>query len=358
MNQEIKDSVISVISEGNIANNILDSGVSRIQKLHPEIKQRIVDESRAANEMSQGDGSGLGRGFLDFSQEYNLNEKKIICDPEEWRHSFEGNNNTGTKYEIEAGLFILKSRSNNIKGIINLTQDDKIGTADIGVVYKNGNIGLFSVTLYKGKIAKCIRNSSARIVYGLLKTEKMDDLNEECYQKAMKYRENKFGPIPNRNYKRVPQGRCPGAKIMMEDLAQKASQSWNAKTEDFKRNQLSKILDLDERLDTNSHGIIYWNNKMNCIEHIYKWELKITLDNKYLNTYSDGIYIYHGEGDDYIIKTQAKYNNSIIQGMSSKLKPREWVLKKSPSYLSSWNFNVDNLKKIFKMTKIQLEDSV
>lgn len=44
--------------------NILNFVVSRIQNLELGIKQRIVDESHAANNMSQGDGSGLGGGFL------------------------------------------------------------------------------------------------------------------------------------------------------------------------------------------------------------------------------------------------------------------------------------------------------
>lgn len=278
--------------------------------------------------------------------------RKIISNAEDWINSFEGNNNTGTRYEISVGLYILNSENSNIQGLVNLTQDDDIGgTADICVVYGNGKMNLFSVTLYKDKIGKCMKNSSATKVYGLFKNENMEVLNEECYQHAIKYRENKFGRLPNKNWKRVKD--CPGTERIMKDLAEKASQSWNAKSEVFKRNQLRMILDLDKKMNTYADGIIYWNKNKNCIESIYKWELNINLD-KYLNTYNDGIYIYHGERDDYIIRTQAKYNNGIIEGMSSKLEPREWVLKKSPNYLSSWNFNVDNLEKIFKMTKIRL----
>jgi len=55
-----------------------------------------------------------------------------------------------------------------------------------------------------------------------------------------------------------------------------------------------------------------------------------------------------------IIKTQAKYNNGIIEGMSSKLDPENWILKKSPNYLSSWNCVAPKLDKIFTMTELNL----
>ena len=74
-----------------------------------------------------------------------------------------------------------------------------------------------------------------------------------------------------------------------------------------------------------------------------------------MDTYSDGIYIYHGTPDNYILKTQAKYNNGIIEGMSSKVNPDQWVIKKSTSYLSSWDVVAEDLTKIFKMTTITLD---
>ena len=54
------------------------------------------------------------------------------------------------------------------------------------------------------------------------------------------------------------------------------------------------------------------------------------------------------------MKTQAKYNNGIIEGMSSKKTPEEWSLRKSSNYLSSWNANAPDLKKIYKLKEIQL----
>ena len=63
--------------------------------------------------------------------------------------------------------------------VVNLTQDDDIGgTADICVVYGNGKMNLFSVTLYKDKIGKCMKNSSATKVYGLFKNENMEVLSK------------------------------------------------------------------------------------------------------------------------------------------------------------------------------------
>ena len=58
--------------------------------------------------------------------------------------------------------------------------------------------------------------------------------------------------------------------------------------------------------------------------------------------------------NDIILKTQAKYNNGIIEGMSSKKSPEEWSLRQSTNYLSSWNANAPDLKKIYKLKEIHL----
>ena len=121
-------------------------------------------------------------------------------------------------------------------------------------------------------------------------------------------------------------------------------------TKEDKEKSLRKFLDLDNRLTPNANGIIYWNKNKNCIEKIYKWELNINIED-YLDSYSDGIYIYHGTEDNYILKTQTKYNNGIIEGMSKNENPEEWDLKKSKSYMSSWNVNAPDLTKI---TEIRL----
>ena len=178
-------------------------------------------------------------------------------------------------------------------------------------------------------------------------------MNDEAYYMAVEYRKEKFGAIPNIKWKRVSNGSCPGAKMMSESLAIKASTSWNTMDKGNKIKSLHKFLDIDKKLKPNAAGIIYWNSKKKRIEHIYKWELNINIED-YLDSYSDGIYIYHGKPDNYILKTQAKYNNGIIMGMSSNENPDQWDIKKSTSYLSSWKVVAPDLTKIFKMTTITL----
>lgn len=297
----------------------------------------------------------------------------------EWIESFKNNKNTGTNYEIHTGIAILLSsgldNSNNlpseyndvlsphhlpttsgISGVINLTQSDNIGgTGDIGIVYDNRKIDYFSVTQWNGKQKKCLCNPSASIWYNFgPRTVETDKMNDESYTMAVGYRKEKFGAIPDKKWKRVSKGTCPGAKKMTEYLAKKGSMSWNTMDKEDKIKSLHKFLDIDAKLKPHAAGIIYWNNKKKCIEHIYKWELKINIED-YLDTYSDGIYIYHGKPDNYILKTQAKYNNGIIAGMSSKVNPELWIIKKSTSYLSSWDVVAPDLTKIFKMTSITLD---
>jgi len=294
----------------------------------------------------------------------------------EWIESFNGNNNTGVIEEIKTGIVILLSsgldnynnlpdeykdvisqphlpKTSGISGLINLTQSDNIGgTGDIGIVYDNGKIEYFSVTQWKGKPTKCICNPSASAWYNLPKTLEIEKMNDEAYNLAKKHRSENYGDIPNKKWKRVPC--CPGAKMMAESLSKMGSISWNTMDKRDKIKSLHRFLDIDTKLKPHTAGIIYWNNKKKCVEHIYKWELNINIED-YLDTYSDGIYIYHGKPDNYILKTQAKYNNGIIEGMSSKVNPDQWVIKKSTSYLSSWDVVAEDLTKIFKMTTISLD---
>jgi hypothetical protein len=294
-----------------------------------------------------------------------------------WVESFKFNNNTGVFEEIKSGIEILLSsgldnynnlpdeykdllsqhhhlpNTNAISGLINLTQSDNIGgTGDIGIVYDDGNIEYFSVTQWSGKPVKCICNPSASSWYNLHKTLEIEKMNDKAYNLAKKHREENYGDTPNKKWKRLND--CPGAKMMAEYLAKMGSTSWNTMDNVDKIKSLHKFLDLDAKLRPHADGIIYWNNKKKCIEHIYKWELNINIED-YLDTYSDGIYIYHGKPDNYILKTQAKYNNGIIEGMSTKVNPDQWVIKKSTSYLSSWDVVAPDLTKIFKMTTITLD---
>ena len=296
----------------------------------------------------------------------------VIRTGKNWLDSFIGNKNTGINEEINTGISILLSAglanhdelpdeyklikpklyNSNISGIINLTQFDNVGgTADIGIKYNDGTTKYYSVTQWKKQLSKCICNPSATKWYRLKKTDDYDNMNQVAYDMAVDYRVKQFGVNPNKKWKATPN--CPGAKLMAEYLSDKASTSWNNMTVEEKINSMKNFLDIDARLNTNADGIIYWNNKLNHIEHVYKWKLNIKIED-YLDTYNNGIYIYHGKPDNYILKTQAKYNNGIIEGMSSKLTPDEWTIKKSSNYLSSWDVVAPDLNKIFKMEAIIL----
>lgn len=252
------------------------------------------------------------------------------------------------------GIKTLNKFTRNIKGIINLTQKDNIGgTGDIGIINLDGSIEYYSITQWKGKPSKCISNSSARKWYNLNRTDETININDRAYEMAIDYRKNNLGNIPNKRWKKVRGGKCPGARMMCEHLAKEASKSWNGMTKEDKKKSLRKFIDLDNRLTPNANGIIYWNKNKSCIEKIYKWELNINIED-YLDSYNDGIYIYHGKNDNYILKTQTKYNNGIIEGMSKNENPEDWNLRKSKSYMSSWNVNAPDLTKIFKITEIRL----
>ena len=304
---------------------------------------------------------------------------ELINTIHKWIASYKSNNNTGVNEEKKTGISILLSsgldkpdnvpneykdeilksllpKTSGISGLTNLTQSDNIGgTGDIGIVYEDGNIKYYSVTQWKGKQKKCLCNASASTWYNFgPRTTETDKMNDEAYNMAVGYRKEKFGAIPNKKWKRVAKGSCPGAKIMSESLAIKASASWNTMDKGNKIKSLHRFLDIDAKLKPHTSGIIYWNNKKKRIEHIYKWELNINIED-YLDTYSNGIYIYHGNPDNYILQTQVKYNSGIIEGMSSKQNPDQWAPKKSTQYLTSWNVAGPDLTKIFKMTPITLD---
>lgn len=304
---------------------------------------------------------------------------KLLTNSREWIASFTGNKNPGTPYEICSGLSVLLgaglctqdelakidekyknikpiSTKNNIIGLLNFTQNDtKYGTADFGIVSTNKITYPFSVTLWNGKNKKCICNPSG-VLYSLEKNKILEEKNKESYLLALNYRKKNKGEIPNKKWKRDP--RCPGSKNMCSYLADQGSQNWNKLDNATKLKNISKLLDLDSKLNTNSLGIIYWDRKNNCIKKILNWSLKIDLDDSdYLQTYSDGIYIIHGIGKQWILKTQTKYNNGIIEGMSSKKDPKDWNPKMSKNYLSSWNC-VANLDVIFNLKEYTLKDMI
>ena len=291
-----------------------------------------------------------------------IKSQTIIISYKEWIESFSNNNNPGTSYEICVGLSILYgsqvckneplpltyqhikpcNKFKNIKGIINLTQNDNIGgTGDIAIVFNDNTIKYYSVTQWKNKLSKCIFNPSGEKYYGVTRNVETEQKNDEAYEMAIKYRKK------NNKWKRV--SGCPGSKYMCEFLADKGSNNWNENERSERKETLEKFIDLCCGINTNTNGIIYWDSKKNSIANIYKWTFNVNLDN-YLKTFSHGIYIYHGNSlEDYILRTQVKYNNGIIEGMSSKKQQSEWVISKSKNYLSSWNCQAVDLNKIFKL---------
>jgi len=295
------------------------------------------------------------QGIVKYIQTYIVKKPVVIIDKpittcQGWKDSYINNNNTGVVYEKKTGEYILQNYP-NIKGLYNYSQKDNIGgTADLGILYTDGSLRKYSVTLWRGSLKKCIRNPSGTKIYGLLKTSEIKERNTVSFKMGIKYRKEYKGKTPNKKWKRV---KCPGSKHMCEFLASNGSEAWNKMSDREKRRNLGLILDLDSKLNPNSDGIIFWNKKKKCIEKIYKWGLNINLED-YLETYSEGIYIYHGTPGNTIIKTQVKYNNGIIEGMSSKLDPEKWILKKSTNYLSSWNCVAPKLDKIFTMTELFL----
>lgn len=286
----------------------------------------------------------------------NPENKNLITSVEKWEESFHGNNNTGNLYEIETGKYILNNYS-NILGVYNYTQKDNIGgTADIGILFKNNKLLQFSITKFYGKISKCIRNPSG-VIYSLRKNQEMNIMNEESYILALNYRKTHKGITPNEKWKRC--NKCPGSKNMCEYLAEISSKSWNECSREKKLENLIKLLDLNSKdlnseLKPNCDGIIYWDDAKKNIK-VLKWSLKINLED-YLNTFHDGIYIYHGNPGDFILKTQTKYNNGIIEGMPSKLLISNWKPKKSENFLSSWNCVAPDLYKIFNIEELNLHE--
>lgn len=300
------------------------------------------------------------------------NDLDLITNADDWIKSYTNNNNPGTPEEIKVGLSILVmsgledikniddnnlveinkeiSIQKNILGLYNITQNDDIsGTADIGIVYDN-NIEYFSISQWGG-LSKCICNPSGNYTYNMKKHKNdTEQRNKIAYKDAIEFRKKNYGNAPNKLWKRLPKETpCRATEKFINQTAQIASNEWNLLPCDEQVVRLKKILDLDNKLKCNCSGIIYFNKKKNKIQCIYKWSLKIDL-NKCLKCKNDGIYIKHYIDDDenWIIKTQVKYNNGIIEGLNDK---SLWH-PRIGNPISSWNC-VAKLEKIFNMKEIK-----
>lgn len=296
----------------------------------------------------------------------NIDAKNIIIPPElgtpmynaeDIELSYKGNRNTGILYEKGTVSDLLMKES--VECVFNYTQKDNLyGTADIGVLFKDGTILNFSITQGNitkrtKKLTKCMRNGSGTRHYGIENNSEIEEKHKESYNLALEHRKKHKGEVPNGRWKHIRD--CPGGPPMCNYLAIKSSESWNNKNSEYKKEKLLEIFDLNKDAQTNCDGIIFYNKDKKTISAIYKWSILPDFDlNNYLDTFTNHTTnVYHGKKEDYIIRTQVKYNNGIIEGMHSKVDPSDWRIKPSTNYLSSWNCYVD-LEKIFKMEKFNI----
>ena len=314
---------------------------------------------------------------LDIKDKY----RDLITTAEGWMKSWGRNRNTGSEAEIKVGLELLiasglETRENipnkirgkkysippvmslntpNIKvskilGILNLTQkDDDGGTSDIAIIHQDGKRSNYSITQWKSStLIKCMRNPSPMKMYNLhVHRQQLEVDNKIAYSDAVEYAEEKFGKMPSKKWKNK---QYKSVASFMGKLAKTASDEWGKFSKKVQMNKLSKILDLDSSMKTRSDGIIFFNKKTDKIERVYKWNLRIDL-NQALKCRSDGISIIHyldDRPDEALIKTQAKYNNGVIEGLNVRSK---WKIKPGRPF-SSWNCSAD-LKKIFNMTRVR-----
>jgi hypothetical protein len=301
----------------------------------------------------------------------------VISTAKEWLNSWKKNNNTGRNVEIRVGLELLLSSkletresipelieeysipekfniypnqnvSKKVIGILNLTQDDNdCGTSDIALVYQDGTRSNYSVTEGKDKLTKCIRNPSPKETYNIQKhIEYLKKKKEKVYNDIIKFATEKYG-VPSKKWKG---NKYPQVALFVEELARIASEEWNLFTFHEKKEHLLKMFDLNVFLKTKSDGIIFFDKKTKKIHCIYTWKLKINLDQCMKTRYNKG-YIYHyldNKPNEILIKTQAKYNNGVIEGLSDK---SGWKLK-SGNPFTSWNC-VAMLENIFDMKKMK-----
>jgi hypothetical protein len=315
---------------------------------------------------------------LNKSAEKNPLGNRMISTAEEWLNSWKRNHNTGSEVEIKVGLELLLSSkletranipelikkysisekfniypnqnvSKNLIGILNLTQDDDdSGTSDIALVYQDGTRSNYSVTQWNGKLEKCMCNPSPLETYNLQKhISCLKEENVKVYNDVLKYAKENYGKTPSKEWKRK---KYLPANLFIAKLANKASEEWNGFTDQERGKRLEKILDLTVSLNTKSDGIIYFNKATNKIQCVYAWNLKINLTQG-MQSRSEKCYVIHylnNNPNEIFIKTQAKYNNGVMEGLNSK---SSWITKPGRPF-SSWN-SVVHLEKIFDMKELK-----
>jgi len=299
-------------------------------------------------------------------------EGLVIRTINNWIKSFNDSKNPAVKTEVMTGIEILiksgldtrenipsnyelhvnpatSDMFNDVKGIINTTQDDNCGgTGDIGIEYNNGSKCYYSVTKFKGSISKCIINPSSKY-YGIHRDDhKIDDY----FVDALKWLSTNHGELPNDRWRRKTGN--PAAAKICGIIASTASDNWNSFTDTKKKELLLKFMDIDEQESTNTKGIIFSTDT--GIMRIYNWHLKKDLSNC-LYTKSDGIYVYHCSDienykDTWFLQTQVKFNNGMIELPSRKksIPENEWKLKNGDLF-GSWNVKC-KLEQVFDMNLV------
>ena len=336
--------------------------------LESEIISTIDDENLSQVTTSIVDDENMSRvttSITDWENSYvNKNGKK--------------NKNTGVKPEIITGKLILvfsglDTKENlglhiadsndklkqleifkNVKGIINLTQDDNTGgTGDIGILYNDGTRIYYSITKpQRKKINKCIKNPSGMKFYNINK-ENFEKMDNHYFNQAIDWLKANKGETPNAEWrKRIKHPDYNFAKKACTTIAKRASDNWNQKSISERRELLLEILDIDKNsLKTNTQGIIYADE--NEIKKIIDWTLKINVED-YIHTVSEGVYIYHCKNPEdfkntWILKTQCKYNNGIVEKKKDPEDPEKWTPKKG-NLFSSWNATCE-IERTFNITK-------
>tara|TARA_Y100000389_G_scaffold204032_1_gene254605 strand:+ start:251 stop:1228 length:978 start_codon:yes stop_codon:yes gene_type:complete len=312
-----------------------------------------------------------------------VREKETVMNTNitQWVDSFKNNKNTGVKEEKICGCIILcamglvsesqfeeynnKSYSSkNLnrftggQGIINVTQDDTAcGTSDLSAVMKDGTIKSYSVTQSKGKNKfKCMCNTSAKRTYNLELTDEIQSIIEDGFKTHLEYMKSKCGQEPSSRWKdRKISRKSNCAIVICSSIAKVASSNWNKKSQNERVCILQRIFDVSEDGVPKSNGLMFVNRNHCRIDKIFNWIcLKIKLK-EYIYTTAISYFVYHhskipeNELDkinwikkNFIIKTQCKFNNGIIDGLGKK----DWVPRVG-NPLTSWNCVSGPLDDIF-----------
>ena len=313
-------------------------------------------------------------------------------------NSYKGNNNTGTRAEIAAGVqLIISSGLDSIQnldksiknraiwekiepkkelgvmfmgmiGIYNYTQDDNVGKADIGVAFP-GFTWKYSITkLHRFK--KALSNIGTQ---GINYNEMYKELIREQYLKALPIKIELGGnPLP----KGVPD---ENARIIYEKATEHFADYINKLPEKKKKKFMFKGLGLTDKGKLDSDGIIYSNDT--GINFIYLWKLKYNPNIYFKNVFAQPGYSSYDhkpndaksyvnltlevdDDDIKIINIQVKFNDGLVDHI---LKCSKWKKRKTehasgekpltgsdfkPGSIGSFNFVAEDIRNIYDLALV------